>query len=266
MKAWRTFRAWRARWQVMTWMALAFVGLALVPSSHDSAKAAPAARSVVTQVPTTTEPAEPTATPVDVTDTTTTVRAHVKQRFPKATVTCDGDTGEAVCYVTLNDFLDTVPFQVSGTTRQIVHLLSLPTAKAEAKARAQAKAEAEAARKAAKKARKAAKRAAEIANATVAQQQALESAQSYLDMGGFSLAGLMKQLTSSYGEGFSTADARWAVNHVRVNWNQQAIESAKSYLEMGGFSRDGLIQQLTSSYGDGFTYAQAVYAANHVGL
>lgn len=265
MKAWRGFRGWRTRWQVMTWVALAFVGLAFVPSGNDSAKTA---APVVTQAPTTTEPAAPTVTPVDVTDTTTAVLAHVKQRFPKATVTCDGDTGEAVCSVTLNDFLDTVPMSVSGSSAsQIIHLLSpLPTAKAEARAHAEAKAEAKAAAKAAKRARKAAKRAAEIANATVAQQQALESARSYLDMGGFSLAGLMEQLTSSYGEAFSTADARFAVNHVRVNWNEQAVMSAKSYLEMGGFSRDGLIEQLTSSYGEGFTYAQAVYAVNKAGL
>ena len=45
---------------------------------------------------------------------------------------------------------------------------------------------------------------------TVAQQQALESAQSYLDMGGFSTAGLLDQLTSSAGEGFAMSDARWA--------------------------------------------------------
>jgi hypothetical protein len=266
MKVWRTFRGWRTRWQIVTWVALAFVALALVPSGNNSAKAEPAASAL--SVAQTTETTTPTVTPVDVTDTTATVLAHVKQRFPKATVVCDGETGEAVCSVTLNDFLNTVPMSVSGASAsRIIHLLApLPTAKAEAKARAQAKAEAKAEAKAAKKARKAAKRAAEIANATVAQQQALQSAQSYLDMGGFSLAGLMKQLTSSYGEGFSTGDAKFAVSHVRVNWNEQAVISARSYLEMGGFSRDKLIQQLTSSYGEGFTYAQAVYAANRVGL
>jgi hypothetical protein len=50
---------------------------------------------------------------------------------------------------------------------------------------------------------------------TVAQEQALESAKSYLDMGGFSRAGLIDQLSSSAGEGFKMADARWAVNHTR---------------------------------------------------
>lgn len=101
---------------------------------------------------------------------------------------------------------------------------------------------------------------------TVAQQQAIESAKSYLDFSGFSRAGLIHQLTSSAGEGFKKADAEYAVNHIKVDWNAEAVESAKSYLEMGGFSRAGLIQQLHSKNGEGFTLKQATYAANKVGL
>jgi hypothetical protein len=47
---------------------------------------------------------------------------------------------------------------------------------------------------------------------TVAQQQAIESANSYLDMGGFSRARLIQQLSSSAGEGFTHAQAMYAVN------------------------------------------------------
>ena len=101
---------------------------------------------------------------------------------------------------------------------------------------------------------------------TVAQQQAVESAKSYLTMGGFSRAGLIQQLSSSSGEGFAEGVAIFAVDHLQVNWNDQAVTSAKGYMSMGGFSRAGLIQQLSSSSGEGFTYAQAVYAANEVGL
>lgn len=101
---------------------------------------------------------------------------------------------------------------------------------------------------------------------TVAQQQAMQSAQSYLDMSGFSRAGLIQQLTSKAGEGFEMADAVFAVNHIKVDWSKEAVESAKSYLEMGGFSRAGLIEQLSSPAGDQFTVAQATYAADHVGL
>ncbi len=91
---------------------------------------------------------------------------------------------------------------------------------------------------------------------TVAQREAIDSAQSYVDMSGFSRAGLIKQLTSSYGEGFKKADAVYAVNHIKVSWYAEAVESARSYLEMGGFSRAGLIQQLHSKYGEEFTKAK----------
>jgi hypothetical protein len=40
------------------------------------------------------------------------------------------------------------------------------------------------------------------------------SAKSYMDMGGFSRAGLIDQLTSPYGEQFTLAQATYAVNHV----------------------------------------------------
>jgi hypothetical protein len=101
---------------------------------------------------------------------------------------------------------------------------------------------------------------------TVAQQNAIQSAESYLEMSGFSRAGLIEQLSSEYGEGYVMADAVFAVDHLEVDWNAEAAESAESYLEMSGFSRAGLIEQLSSEYGDQFTLAQATYAANHVGL
>ncbi len=101
---------------------------------------------------------------------------------------------------------------------------------------------------------------------TVAQQQALVAAQQYVDFGPFSRTGLTKQLASEYGNGFSKADAAWAVDHVHANWNAEAVEAARAYLEMDGFSRASLTKQLTSKYGDGFTKAQAAYAVKKVGL
>jgi hypothetical protein len=101
---------------------------------------------------------------------------------------------------------------------------------------------------------------------TVAQQQAIQSAESYVAMSGFSRAGLIGQLSSKAGEGFERADAVFAVNHIKVDWNKEAVESAKQYLEMGGFSRSGLIQQLSSKAGDQYTPAQAEYAVNKAGL
>jgi hypothetical protein len=95
---------------------------------------------------------------------------------------------------------------------------------------------------------------------TVAQEEAIESALSYLDYAGFSKKGLIEQLKY---EGFTPSQAKFAVNAIKVNWRQEAVESAQSYLDYSGFSRQGLIDQLEY---EGFTPAQAAYAANKVGL
>ena len=101
---------------------------------------------------------------------------------------------------------------------------------------------------------------------TRSQEQAVGSAEDYLRSGAFSRAGLIQQLSSAYGEGFSKADATYAVDHITVDWNEQAAKSARAYLQVQHFSRAGLIQQLESSYGEGFTHAQAVYGVNKAGL
>ena len=108
---------------------------------------------------------------------------------------------------------------------------------------------------------------------TVSQQQAVDSAQSYLqNEPGFSYQGLIDQLDSSYGEGFSVADATFAVNYVApasdtTFWDAQAVDSAKSYMQTEpGWSACGLVQQLDSSYGEQFTQAEAEYAVQQVGL
>ena len=99
---------------------------------------------------------------------------------------------------------------------------------------------------------------------TTAQHQAVDAADGYLSEGqGFSEQGLLSQLTSSAGNGFSKPDAEFAINHLHPNWDQQAVDAAKGYLSEGqGFSEQGLLGQLTSSAGSGFTQAQAEYAVN----
>ncbi len=69
-----------------------------------------------------------------------------------------------------------------------------------------------------------------------ANRRALESAESYLAMSGFSKQGLYEQLSSSAGEGFTQAEAQYAVDHVDVDWNKEAVESARSYLDMSPMS------------------------------
>jgi Host cell surface-exposed lipoprotein len=101
---------------------------------------------------------------------------------------------------------------------------------------------------------------------TMSQEQAIGTAQDYLDSQGFSKAGLIEQLSSPYGSDFNKADATFAVNYLKVNWNEQAVRVARDYLATQNFSRNGLIEQLSSPYGSQFTRAQATYAASKVGL
>lgn len=98
------------------------------------------------------------------------------------------------------------------------------------------------------------------------QEQALRAAEQYLAIMPLSRRGLIEQLSSSAGEGFSVKDATYAADHVEVDWNEQAVKAAKQYLELMPMSRAGLIHQLESRAGDGFTHAQAVHGAKGAGL
>ena len=60
-------------------------------------------------------------------------------------------------------------------------------------------------------------------------------------------------------EGFSTADATYAVDAVTVDWNEQAALKAKEYLDQQSFSRSGLQEQLEF---EGFTPAQAAHGVS----
>ena len=99
---------------------------------------------------------------------------------------------------------------------------------------------------------------------TSGQENALRAAEDYIDLTAFSKQGLIEQLSSPAGDGYSKADATFAANHVDVDWNAEAVEAAEDYLELSSFSRQGLIEQLSSAAGDKFTPAQAQYAVNKV--
>src|SRR5260370_3696046 len=103
---------------------------------------------------------------------------------------------------------------------------------------------------------------------TITQQQAIDAANNYLSAEpGFSYQGLINQLHSAYGSGFSVADATFAVNHVPADWNQQAVFAARNYMSSEpGWSCSGLVQQLDSPYGGQFTQPQAEHGAQAVGL
>ncbi|UOQ88045.1 Ltp family lipoprotein [Agromyces endophyticus] len=91
---------------------------------------------------------------------------------------------------------------------------------------------------------------------SMGQQQAVGKAESYLGFMAFSRTGLIEQLEY---EGFSNADATFAVDHIAPDWNAQAAAKAKSYLDTMSFSREGLIEQLVY---EGFTQEQAEHGAS----
>jgi len=97
------------------------------------------------------------------------------------------------------------------------------------------------------------------------QQNAVRSAREYLNLMAFSRQGLIDQLSSAYGSGYSVNDATIAVDSLNVDWNAEAVQSAKEYLNLTAFSCNGLIQQLDSPYGGKFTVAQATYGAKQAG-
>lgn len=107
---------------------------------------------------------------------------------------------------------------------------------------------------------------------TVSQQQAIAAAQGYLQTEpGFSYAGLIGQLDSPDGSGFSAADATVAVNSIAPAsdtsfWDTQAADAASNYMTTEpGWSACGLVQQLDSSAVQ-FTQGQAEYGAQSAGL
>lgn len=94
---------------------------------------------------------------------------------------------------------------------------------------------------------------------TIGQKNALNAAYNYLDYTAFSYKSLVEQLEY---EGFSNADAIYAVDRCGADWNDQAAKSAANYLDYSSFSRQGLIDQLVY---EGFSTDQATYGATAVG-
>lgn len=102
--------------------------------------------------------------------------------------------------------------------------------------------------------------AEQTVNETVGEENARRSAESYLRFSAFSRDGLIDQLEF---EGFSSAEAEYAVDAVNADWFEQAALKAESYLEFSSFSRQGLIDQLLF---EGFTDEEAAFGVDQVGL
>ncbi|WP_373815964.1 Ltp family lipoprotein [Jeotgalibaca porci] len=95
-------------------------------------------------------------------------------------------------------------------------------------------------------------------NASREQQNALQTAQRYLNFTAFSKESLYDQLLF---EKFPEDAAQFAVDNIDVNWDKQALDKANSYLDFSAFSSPGLYDQLVY---EGFTTEQTSYAINNI--
>lgn len=97
-------------------------------------------------------------------------------------------------------------------------------------------------------------------NVSAGESNALKSAKSYLDMGGFSKESLKGQLEY---EGYDANQIQYALDNCGADWKKQALMSAKSYLESNmGFSKLGLTEQLEY---EEFTSDEVRYAIDNCG-
>lgn len=98
------------------------------------------------------------------------------------------------------------------------------------------------------------------ANETVNQFNARRAATNYLSILSFSRAGLIKQLEF---DGFSRAEAEYAVNAQKVNWKEQAAKTAAAYIKLMAFSYASLLSQLVY---EGYTQEEAEFGVDSTGL
>lgn len=90
---------------------------------------------------------------------------------------------------------------------------------------------------------------------TRGESNALRTAHNYLKYTAFSKKGLIDQLEY---EGYSTSEAKYAVEKIDMDWKIQAGIKAVQYLKYMPMSKSQLEDQLVF---DGFTYSEASYGA-----
>lgn len=94
---------------------------------------------------------------------------------------------------------------------------------------------------------------------TLAEENALETAEGYIEMSGFSRKSLIEQLKY---EGYANAEATFAAEAVGANWKREAAESAESYMDTSSFSAKSLGEQLAY---EGYTDAQVAHGVSAAG-
>lgn len=99
---------------------------------------------------------------------------------------------------------------------------------------------------------------------TMEDKNALAKAEVYSSTMHMSKSRIYRQLTSSYGEGFTAEAAQYAVDHLVADYKANALEKAKDYQTTMNMSKSRIYNQLTSSYGEGFTAEEAQYAVDNL--
>lgn len=95
-------------------------------------------------------------------------------------------------------------------------------------------------------------------------QAALNSAQEYSDEQYMSKQGIYQQLISPDGDKYPADAAKYAVDHVKADWNQNALKTAQEYQSEGDMSNAEIQDQLSSPDGENFTPEQAQWAVAHL--
>lgn len=95
-------------------------------------------------------------------------------------------------------------------------------------------------------------------------KSALRSAEAYSETMHMSKAAIYDQLTSEYGDKFTSEAAQYAIDNIQADWNKNALESAKVYQDMMAMSPAAIYDQLIADYGDKFTETEAQYAVDNL--
>lgn len=93
---------------------------------------------------------------------------------------------------------------------------------------------------------------------TESQKNAVKKASTLLNISPFSKAELIVSLETY---GFSSSDAKYAVENINANWNDQAVKMAYSYLDSIAFSKVKLAEQLEYKK---FETSEINYAINNI--
>ena len=93
---------------------------------------------------------------------------------------------------------------------------------------------------------------------------ALGKAKSYNSWATMSKKRLYKQLTSQYGEKFTSDAAQYAIDHLDADYKSNALAKAKRYQKLLNKSKSAIYDQLVSPYGEEFTEEEAQYAIDHL--